>query len=61
MRVSRNSLEDDGTLRSTIFPGLWLDPAALFGQDFDRSLGVLERGLDSPEHGEFVASLRQTD
>jgi Uma2 family endonuclease len=55
------SPEDDGTLRSTIFPGLWLDPSALLGQDFDKLLGVLERGLESIEHAEFVASLRQTN
>jgi hypothetical protein len=49
----------DGILRSTIFPGLWLDPAALIGEDFDRLLDVLQQGLDSPEHAEFAARLRQ--
>ena len=51
--------EDDGTLRSTVFPGLWLDPSALVEEDFDRLLEVLQSGLDSPEHAEFVARLRE--
>jgi Uma2 family endonuclease len=49
----------DGILRSTVFPGLWLDPAALVRDDFDQLLDVLQRGLDSPEHAEFTARLRQ--
>ena len=45
----------DGILRSTVFPGLWLDPAALVRDDLDTLMGVLQRGLDSPEHAEFAA------
>ena len=56
----RISPEEDGTLHSTAFPGLWLDPSALLNEDFDRLLEVLQRGLDSPEHTEFVAHLRET-
>jgi len=52
--------EEDGTLHSTIFPGLWLDPSALVSGDFDKLLAVLQRGLDSPEHATFAASLRGT-
>jgi Uma2 family endonuclease len=55
----RLSPGEDGILRSTIFPGLWLDPAALMGDDLATLLGVLQRGLDSPEHAEFAARLRQ--
>jgi Uma2 family endonuclease len=50
--------ETDGTLHSTVFPGLWLDPAALLHDDFDTLLGVLERGLDSPEHADFAETMR---
>ena len=50
--------EADGTLRSTIFPGLWLDPAALMRNDLDTLMDVLQRGLDSPEHAGFAAHLR---
>jgi len=48
---------EDGTLRSTVFPGLWLDPTALMRDDFDTLLDVLQRGLDSPEHAGFAARL----
>ncbi len=47
----------DGLYRSKIFPGLWLDPAALSRRDLAGLLAVLERGLASPEHAEFVAKL----
>ncbi len=49
----------DGTLRSTVFPGLWLDPAALLRGDLATVLAVLQQGLNSPEHAEFAASLQQ--
>ena len=49
----------DGTLRSTIFPGLWLDPAALLRGDLATVLAVVQRGLESPEHAAFEARLRQ--
>ncbi len=47
----------DGILRSEVFPGLWLDPAALLRQDRKRLLTVLRQGLASPEHAAFVARL----
>src|SRR5262245_3401150 len=47
----------DGILRSEVFPGLWLDPAALLRRDGKRLLAVLRRGLASPEHAAFVAKL----
>jgi Uma2 family endonuclease len=49
----------DGTLRSTVFPGLWLDPAALLRGDLATVLAVLQRGLNSPEHAEFAARLHR--
>ena len=48
---------DDGILRSAVFPGLWLDPAALLGENVPRLLEILERGLSSPEHQQFVQAL----
>ena len=47
----------DGRFRSEVYPGLWLDPAALYADDLDRLLGTLERGLATPEHAEFVTRL----
>ncbi|MDQ2900765.1 MAG: Uma2 family endonuclease [Acidobacteriota bacterium] len=47
----------DGILRSLVFPGLWLDPDALLKPDLPRMLRVLDRGLHSPEHDQFVKDL----
>jgi Uma2 family endonuclease len=47
----------DGILRSTIYPGLWLDPAALLAGDIARVLAVVNQGIASPEHAAFVAGL----
>ncbi len=49
----------DGTLRSTVFPGLWLDPAALVRGDKATVRAILQRGLDSTEHALFVARLER--
>jgi hypothetical protein len=47
----------DGLYRSTVFPGLWLDPGALLARDGRRLRAVLDRGLATPEHAAFVARL----
>jgi Uma2 family endonuclease len=47
----------DGILRSEVFPGLWLDAAALLRHDRARVLAVVRQGLASPEHAAFVARL----
>ncbi len=47
----------DGIYRSKAFPGLWLDPEALFAQDLDRLIEVLDQGLATPEHSAFVQKL----
>jgi Uma2 family endonuclease len=47
----------EGLLRSEVFPGLWLDPAALLRGDLLRVLDTLRRGIDSPEHAAFVQKL----
>jgi Uma2 family endonuclease len=49
----------DGILRSTVFPGLWLDPGALVRGDKQTVKRILEQGLSSPEHAAFVARLQQ--
>jgi Uma2 family endonuclease len=49
----------DRILRSTIFPGLWLDPSALIRGDVNGVLAVVRQGLNSPEHAEFVARLER--
>jgi hypothetical protein len=63
--VLRNSLfirlplGPDGIYRSEVFPGLWLDAAALVGGDMAKVLQVLRQGLATPEHAAFVAKLQQ--
>jgi Uma2 family endonuclease len=58
-RFEKLSPDGDGILRSTIFPGLWLDASALLREDLNQLLEVLQRGIDSAEHSDFVASLRR--
>lgn len=48
-------LTADGLIKSRVFPGLWLDAAALLRQDMKAVLGALRRGLESAEHRAFVA------
>jgi Uma2 family endonuclease len=50
--------DSDRILRSTVFPGLWLDPAALLSGDLARVLAVLQAGTESAEHAAFVEKLR---
>jgi Uma2 family endonuclease len=47
----------DGIFRSAVFPGLWLDPNALIAGDTRRLRAVLDLGLGTPEHADFVARL----
>ncbi len=49
---------DDGLYRSTVFPGLWLDPIALVNGD-RRRRAVVELGCATPEHVAFVARLAE--
>ena len=53
----RRSIEADGLYRSTVFPGLWLDPVALLKGDRRRLRAVLDLGCATPEHAAFVARL----
>ena len=47
----------DGLLKSRTFPGLWLDPAAVFDRTSRRLTAALRLGLATPEHAAFVAKL----
>lgn len=47
----------DGVIKSRIFPGLWLDIHALLAGDMLAVLAVLEKGLNSQEHGDFLQRL----
>jgi Uma2 family endonuclease len=49
--------EADGTLRSRIFPGLWLIPASLIASDLPAVFRSLDQATSTPEHAEFVKRL----
>lgn len=53
----RLQTDAEGILKSEAFPGLWLDSAALLKGDLAAVFAVVQRGLATPEHAEFVKRL----
>jgi Uma2 family endonuclease len=53
-QYERMPLDANGLLRSEVFVGLWLDPAALVRGDLATVLAIIQQGLASPEHATFV-------
>jgi Uma2 family endonuclease len=51
------SLDPEGVVRSTVFPGLWLHCPAMLRGDVAAVLQVLQRGVATPEHASFVTKL----
>jgi Uma2 family endonuclease len=56
-QYERMPVDAQGLLRSEVFPGLWLDPAALIRGDLATVLAIVQQGLASPEHVAFVSRL----
>jgi Uma2 family endonuclease len=52
------SSSEAGICKSRVFPGLWLDTAALLNQRKTELKAALRAGLDSPEHAAFVTRLK---
>lgn len=50
--------DESETLRSEVFPGLWLHVSAFWEQDLAQLTTVLQQGLSSPEHVAFVEQLQ---
>jgi hypothetical protein len=48
----------DGVLKSTQFPGLWLDVPALLRGDLPSLFATIDRGVATAEHAEFVRRLK---
>ncbi len=48
---------EDGVHRSEVFPGLWLDSAALLRGDVARVLDVVRQGTATPDHAQFASRL----
>ena len=53
------SPDDEGVIHSRVFPGLRLDAGALLRGNLADALTELERGVDSPEHRQFVDRLAE--
>jgi len=51
--------DEDGIIRSHVFPGLWLDASALLSGEIAKVLAALQKGLESPEHAAFVERLQR--
>ena len=51
--------DSDGITRSRIFPGLWLDRAALLEGDMKRVLASVNEGIRSDEHLQFVEKIKE--
>jgi Uma2 family endonuclease len=47
----------DGYLRSRVFPGLWLNLAALWEGDLPGLAATVQQGVATPQHSEFVERL----
>ena len=56
-QLVRREPPSDGIYRSSAFPGLWLDVAAVLADDGAGVLDVLAEGLADPTHAAFVAEL----
>jgi hypothetical protein len=52
-------IDTDGTIRSRVFPGLWLAVEDLLAGNMVRVLAVLQAGLAAAEHDVFVQQLSQ--
>lgn len=48
-----------GVVQSQVFPGLWLAVSDLLAGNMVKVLAVLQEGLSSPEHAEFVQRLSE--
>jgi len=51
--------DENGVIKSVVFPGLWLDVPALIADDMPRVMATRDAGLGSLEHHAFAARLRQ--
>ncbi len=51
-------VDEDGVIRSLMFPGLWLAVEALLSGDMVQVLATVQAGIASGEHAEFVAQLK---
>lgn len=53
------TVTNDIIIRSEVFPGLWLATDAVWQGNLRKMLAVLQEGIASAEHADFVNSLEQ--
>jgi hypothetical protein len=58
-RDEERERDEDGIMKLTSFPGLWIHSAALLSDDYQKMMAVLREGLASDEHAEFVKKLAE--
>lgn len=58
-RYDPMSPDDAGRIRSGVFPGLWLDAAALLRGDLPKVFAAVDAGCETPEQQRFAADLRE--
>lgn len=58
-RYRQQPLPESGVLKSSFFPGLWLDVSALLRGEMSQVLAILNSGLASQEHQRFVQQLQE--
>lgn len=51
--------DEQGVLHSQVFPGLWLNVAAMLQGDMRSVLAVLQTGIETAEHQAFVKHLEE--
>ncbi|WP_009631401.1 Uma2 family endonuclease [Synechocystis sp. PCC 7509] len=49
--------DDNGVVRSLVFPGLWLAVPLLLAGEMLNAIAILQLGLNSPEHAQFIELL----
>ena len=49
--------DDNGVVRSLVFPGLWLFVPSLLAGEMVKAIALLQLGLTSPEHAQFIELL----
>lgn len=55
----KQSPDEQGWIKSSVFPGLWLDVKSLLAGESKQVLAVLQQGINSAEHEQFVVKLEQ--
>jgi Uma2 family endonuclease len=58
-QYQRMEATSEGWFKCRVFPGLWLDAPALFNGQLLKVFQVVQQGVATPEHQDFVHALQQ--